>query len=39
MNVLTVGLLSIAAYLVLLVAWLYVDRNREQYGTAEESGS
>lgn len=30
MNVLTVGLLSIAAYLVLMTIWLYADRTREQ---------
>lgn len=31
MNVMTVGLLSIAVYGVLLVIWLRMDRNREQY--------
>ena len=31
MTVMTVGLLSIAAYAVLLVVWLRMDRNREQY--------
>ena len=31
MNVMTVGLLSIAVYVVLLVIWLRMDRNREQY--------
>jgi hypothetical protein len=31
MNVMTVGLLSIAVYAVLLVVWLRMDRNREQY--------
>lgn len=38
MTVLTVGLLSIAAYLVLLTAWLYADRNREDYQRTEEAG-
>lgn len=31
MNVMTVGLVSIAIYAVLLVIWLRMDRNREQY--------
>jgi hypothetical protein len=31
MTVMTVGLLSIAVYAVLLVVWLRMDRNREQY--------
>ena len=31
MNVMTVGLLSIAVYAVLLVIWLRMDRNHEQY--------
>lgn len=31
MNVMTVGLLSIAIFAVLLVVWIRKDRNREQY--------
>ena len=31
MNVLVVGLLSIAVYLVVLAVWLRIDKNRSEY--------
>lgn len=36
MNVLTVGLLSIAVYMVFLVIWLRYDRNQESYSGPKE---
>lgn len=38
MNVMTVGLLSIAVYTVLLVLWLRLDRNHEEYLHARKEG-
>lgn len=38
MNVLTVGLLCIAAYFVLLAIWLGADRRRENGASTPEGG-
>lgn len=36
MNVMMVGLVSIAAYLVIMVYWLNVDKKRDEQASASE---